>query len=113
MSSLHDPIIAVPVSYLVTALIAAGARFVASKEPPTVRRIIETIIASSALVIGSYPYLEEKGYGPGLMNLIVAGGSFAAKDILEVLLKLWEQLKADPLALLREYLNSRKPGGDS
>ena len=113
MSSLQDPVVAVPVSYLVTALVASGARFVISKEPPTVRRIIETIIASSALVIGSYPYLEERDYGPGVMNLIVAGGSFAAKDILEVFLKLWEQLKADPLALLREYLNSRKPGGDS
>lgn len=113
MASLHDPIIAVPVSYLVTALISAGARFVASKEPPTIRRILETLIASGALVIGSYPYLEEKGYGPGLMNLIVAGGSFAAKDILEVFLRLWEQLKSDPLALLREFLNSRKPGGDS
>lgn len=113
MASLHDPIIAVPVSYLVTALIAAGARFVVSKEPPTVRRILETVVTSGALVIGAYPYLEERNYGPGLMNLIVAGGAFAAKDILEVVLKLWEQLKADPLALLREYLNSRKPGGDS
>jgi drug/metabolite transporter (DMT)-like permease len=113
MSSLHDPIIAVPVSYLVTALVAAGARFVVSKEPPTIRKILETLIASSALVIGAYPYLEEKGYGPGLMNLIVAAGSFAAKDILEAVLKLWEQLKSDPLALLREYLNSKKPGGDS
>lgn len=112
MASLQDPIIAVPVSYLVTAVLAAGARFVVSKEPPTVRRILETLVASGALVLGAYPYLEEKGYGHGVMNLLVAGGAFAAKDILEAWIKLWEQLKADPLAMLREFLNSRKPGGD-
>lgn len=113
MSSLQDPIVAVPVSYLVTALVAAGARFMVSREPPTVRRILETLITSMALVIGFYPYLEEKSYGPGHTNLIIALGAFAAKDILEAILKLWGQIKTDPLALLREYLNSRKPGGDS
>ena len=111
MLGLQDPVVAVPVSYLVTALVASGARFVISKEVPSLRRILETLIASLALVTASYPYLEEQGLGPGLTNLIVASGAFAAPDILETLLKLWKQIKEDPLAIVRELLNYFKPKG--
>lgn len=111
MSSLQDPAIAVPVSYLVTALVASGARFVMTKEAPSIKRIFETLVASLALVVASYPYLEEQGLGKGLLNLIVATGAFMAPDILESLLKLWKQIKADPLAIVRELLNYFRPKG--
>lgn len=113
MLGLHDPVVAVPVSYLVTALVASGARFVVSKEPPSLRKLIETLIASLALVIASYPYLEEQGLGNGLTNLVVATGAFMAPDVLETVLKLWKQVKADPLAVVRELLNYFKPKGGS
>lgn len=113
MASLQDPLIAVPVSYLITGLLSAGARFIVSKEPPTIRRVIETIFLGGAAIFVSYPYLEEKGLSHGIINLVIAMISFAAKDILEVIIKLWEQIKTDPLALLRDFLNKLKPGGGS
>lgn len=111
MAGLQDPLIAVPVSYLITGLFAAGARFIISKEQPTLRRVVETIFLSGAAIFISYPYLEEKGFTSGILNLSVAMISFAAKDILEAIIKLWEQIKADPLSLLRDLLNKLKPGG--
>lgn len=113
MASLQDPLIAVPVSYLVTGLLAAGARFIISKEAPTIRRVVETIFLGGAAIFISYPYLDEKGLSNGTINLVIAFISFFVKDILEVGLKLWEQVKTDPLSLLRDFLNKMKPGGGS
>lgn len=111
MPSLQDPLIAVPVSYLITGLLSAGARFIISKEAPTIRRVLETIFLGGAAMFISYPYLDEKGFSHGTINFILGFVSFFAKDILEVMIKLWEQIKSDPLSLLRELLNRIKPGG--
>lgn len=109
MSSLQDPLIAVPVSYLITGLLAAGARFVISKEAPTLGKIVETLVVSGAVIFSIYPYLQEKEYGAGVMNLIIASCSFGARDILGGLVRLGVQFKNDPMAFLREYLNRTKP----
>lgn len=112
MDSLQS--LAIPVSYLITALIAAGARFVVSKEPPTIGKIIGTIVLSLAVVISLYPWLKEKEYSDGTLNLIISLLAFGARDILETLIKLGAQLKKDPLSLLRDWLNRlRPPNGDS
>lgn len=113
MASLHDPLIAVPVGYLITGLLSAGARFIISKEAPTIRRVLETIFLGGTAMFVSYPYLDEKGISHGSINAILGFSAFFAKDILEVLIKLWEQIKTDPLSLLRELLNKLKPGGGS
>lgn len=107
MDSLHS--LAIPVSYLITALIAAGARFVVSKEAPTLGKVVSTIILSTAVVISLYPWLKEKEYSDGTLNLIIALLAFAARDILETLIKLGAQIKKDPLTLLRDWLNKIKP----
>ncbi len=112
MDSLSSPAIAVPVSYLITLLIAAGARFVVSKEAPTIQGVIGTLILSGAVVISIYPWLEEKEYSHGTLNLIVALLAFGAKDILETLIKLASQIRKDPLVLLRDWLNKVHPGED-
>lgn len=112
MDSLTSPAIAVPVSYLITLLIAAGARFVISKEAPTIKGVIGTLVLSGAVVISIYPWLEEKEYSHGTLNLIVALLAFGAKDILETLIKLASQIKKDPLLLLRDYLNKIRPNGE-
>lgn len=113
MASLQDPLFAVPVSYLVTGLIAAGARFVLTKEPPTIRKVVEALVLAGAVIFSIYPYLQEKEYSHGIINLTLAVLAFAAKDTLEIILKLWQQVKKDPLSLLRDFLNKIKPDGDS
>lgn len=111
MSDLHDPLLAVPVSYLITGLLAAGARFILTKEPPTMRRVIESLLLALAVIFSIYPYLKEETYSHGIINIIIGFLSFTAKNILEVLDIIWEQIKKDPLSLLREFLNKIKPGG--
>lgn len=113
MDSLQNPLVAVPVSYLVTGLLAAGARFIVSKELPTIRRVVETLITSGAVIFTIYPWVQEQDYKHGEVNLIIAIAAFGAKDMLEVMIKLWTQIKKDPLSLLRDFLNRIKPGGDS
>lgn len=113
MGSLQDPLFAVPVSYLVTGLIAAGARFVLSKEPPTIRKVAEALVLAGAVIFVIYPYLHEEKYSHGIINLVLGILAFVAKDTLEIILKLWQQIKKDPLSLLRDFLNRIKPNGDS
>lgn len=111
MDSLHSTFSAVPVGYLITGLLAAGARFIVSKEAPTLKRVIETVILSMAVIFAAYPYLIEREYSGGVLNLVIALISFAAKDILEFIIKLFNQLKDDPLSILRDFLNRVRPGG--
>lgn len=112
-------IVSVPISYLVLALLAGGARFLLIREPPTFKMLIATIVWGLLVVIASYDWLldlatsEDKELNKGLVTLLVAIGAFGGKDILEILLKLLEQIKVDPLALLRDLLNRYKPGSGS
>jgi len=98
-----------PVGFLVMTILAAGARFIMSDEPITTRRMVETLLLSIALVFAIYPYIHEKDIGKGMTNLVIASASFLAKDILETLIRLWRQIKTDPLKLLQDWLNRRDP----
>ena len=109
-------IIGVPVSYLVLVLIAAGARFMLIKEPPTLKLLFGSIIWGLLVVIATYQLVVEVATNPitgvpnkGKVTAIVALGAFIAKDILEILIKLLEQIRLDPLAILRDLLNRYKP----
>ena len=109
-------IIGVPVSYLVLVLIAAGARFMLMKEPPTLKLLFGSIIWGLFVVIATYQLVVEVATDPitgvpnkGEVTAIVALGAFIAKDILEILIKLLEQIRLDPLAILRDLLNRYKP----
>lgn len=109
-------IIGVPVSYLVLVLIAAGARFMLIKEPPTLKLLFGSIIWGLLVVIATYQLVVEVATDPitgvpnkGKVTAIVALGAFIAKDILEILIKLLEQIRLDPLAILRDLLNRYKP----
>lgn len=109
-------IIGVPVSYLVLVLIAAGARFMLIKEPPTLKLLFGSIIWGLLVVIATYQLVVEVATDPitgvpnkGEVTAIVALGAFIAKDILEILIKLLEQIRLDPLAILRDLLNRYKP----
>lgn len=109
-------IIGVPVSYLVLVLLAAGARFMLIKEPPTLKLLFGSIIWGLLVVIATYQLVVEVATDPitgvpnkGKVTAIVALGAFIAKDILEILIKLLEQIRLDPLAILRDLLNRYKP----
>lgn len=110
-------IIDVPISYLVLVLIAAGARFMLTKkEPPTLKLLAAStiwglfiVISTHGLVVSWATNAETGKTNTGLVALITALSSFCAKDILETIDKLWEQVKNDPLGLLREFLNKIRP----
>lgn len=109
-------IIGVPVSYLVLVLIAAGARFMLMKEPPTLKLLFGSITWGLLVVIATYQLVVEVATDPisgvankGEVTAIVALGAFVAKDILEILIKLLEQIRRDPLAILRDILNRYRP----
>lgn len=109
-------IIGVPISYLVLVFIAAGARFMLAKEPPTLKLLFGSIIWGLLVVIASYQLVIEIATDPltgmtskGIVTALVAIGAFVAKDILEILIKLLEQIRVDPLALLRDLLNRYNP----
>lgn len=110
-------LLGLPVSYLVLILIAAGARFMLTKEPPTPKLLCGSVLWGLLVVLGGYELLvsiatsEETGkLNKGIVTAGVALGSFFAKDLLEILIKLLEQVRVDPLALLRDLLNKYKPG---
>lgn len=113
-------VIGVPISYLVLVLIAAGARFMLTKDPPSLKLLFGSIIWGLLVVAGTYPLIVEYATdtdtgitSKGLVTALVATGAFFAKDLLEIAIKLFEQIKRDPLALLRELLNKYKPGSSN
>jgi len=106
----------VPISYLVLVLIAAGARFMITKDPPTLKLLFGSILWGLLVVLATYQLILEFATdaltgitSKGLVTALVAVGAFFAKDILEILIKLFEQMKVDPLALLRDLLNRYRP----
>lgn len=103
----------VPVGYLVLVLLASVARFLLLKEPPAWRVLLAMPVSALLTIVAIHPWLSEKELSKGLLTLIVAFISFGAKDILEFLLFLAVQIKKDPLAIVREFLNKIKPPGGS
>lgn len=106
----------IPVGYLVLVFVAAGARFMLAKEPPTIRLLIATCLWGLFVVLASYDMLTslatDKTTGlvnKGYVTAAVAAGAFLAKDILQGLIKLLEQISNDPLSFLRDWLNRRSP----
>ena len=87
-----------------------------AKDPPTVRAIISCILWGLFIVLATHDLLvawatnEEGVVNKGLVTGITALTSFVAKDILEFVIKLMDQLKEDPLSVLRDFLNYIKPG---
>lgn len=101
----------VPVGYLVLVLLASAARFLLLREPPSWKVMLAMPVSALLVITAIHPWLVETEYSRGTVTMLIALGSFAAKDILEFLLFLAVQLKKDPLGLLREFLNKTKPPG--
>lgn len=106
----------IPVGYLVLVFVAAGARFMLAKEPPTIKLLLATCLWGLFVVLAGYDWVSawatDKTTGvvnKGLVTALVAAGSFLAKDILQGLIKLLEQVSNDPLSFLRDWLNKRSP----
>lgn len=99
--------VGVPLPIVLLGLLAGGTRAFLSSDPPTLKAIVGTILASVFLAIILYPLLADTSYGKGLVTFLVAIGSITAADSLPILFKLLAQLRRDPLAILREYLNFR------
>lgn len=112
-----EGLVGLPVSYLVLILIASGARFMLAKNAPDFKLLLGSILWGLFVVLGTYDLMlavafneEAQKVNKGMVTALVAIGAFLAKDILEILIKLFEQIKVDPLALLRDLLNNYKPG---
>lgn len=105
-------IISVPPSLLVLAILAAGARFFVASELPNLWGIVSAVVLALFISAAIHPLLEDKEYSKGLVTLMIALGSFFARDILELGIRLMQQAKADPMAIVRELLNWRRGGGD-
>lgn len=98
-------------------LLAGGTRALISAEPPSIRVLLGTILASVFLAVTLHPLLSDRSYGSGVVTFLVAIGSFSAVDALPILPKLFKQLSKDPLSLVREFLvfrfgNKPKDKGD-
>lgn len=107
-----EELLGVPLTIFFLCLLAGGTRVFLAVGPTTVKGIIGTLLAALFLALILHPFLVSKEYGQGFVTLLVAIGSFAARDILLILPKLLEQIAKDPLALVRDYLNwreSKKP----
>jgi prepilin signal peptidase PulO-like enzyme (type II secretory pathway) len=106
----------VPLPIILIGLLAGGTRAFLAADPPTLRTLLGTILASLFLAIVLYPLLADEEYGTGLVTFLVAIGSFTAVDSLPILPKLLQQIKKDPFAILREYLafryGAKKPDED-
>lgn len=112
-----EGLVGLPVSYLVLILIASGARFMLAKSAPDFKLLLGSILWGLFVVLGTYDLMlhvawddELQKTNKGVVTALVALGSFLAKDILEIVIKLFEQIKVDPLALLRDLLNNYRPG---
>lgn len=97
----------IPSNILILCLLAGGVRVALDVEPYTVKGIMGIISSSVLLALIVHPLLTDEEYSKGLVTLLVALGSFAAKDIFNVIQQLFQQIKKDPLGLVREYLNWR------
>ena len=104
---LIEHLLGVPLNIIVLCLVAGATRILIASEAPTLWTITGTLVASLFLSLMAYPLLKEEEYSTGLITLLVAIGSFGGKDILHGVLKLYEQVKSDPLSLVRDYLNWR------
>ena len=105
----------VPLNIFFLCLLAGGTRIFLAVEPPTVKGIIGTILAAIFMAAILYPFLDDEDYGKGFVTLLVAVGSFTARDILMKLPILVHLLSKDPVGVLREYLNwraNRRSGDD-
>lgn len=112
-----EGVIGLPVSYLVLILIASGARFMLAKSAPDFKLLVGSLLWGLFVVLATYDIIvsfafdeETQKLNKGIVTALVAVGAFLAKDILEILIKLFEQLKVDPLALVRDLLNNYRPG---
>lgn len=97
----------VPLTVLVLALLAAGARFILAPAVPNIRGIISTAVLAIFLVVVCHHWLEESGMSQGKQRVALAMLSFFARDILSIGIRLLEQVLADPMGALRDYLNHR------
>jgi len=103
-----EPILGVPLSVIVLFLLAAGARIFIASEPLTYKGILGQIFYTFFVGFVAYPYLANEVEAKGLITLMLAIGCFAARDILEIVLVLFKQVKNDPLGIVREFLNWRR-----
>lgn len=105
-------ILILPVGVIVIAVLAAGARLSIADEDITLREAVSSLIIAMFMAVAIYPYLLETGLGDGQRVLVIALCTFASRDLLNMLIVLQQQIKRDPLGIVREFLNWRKSKDD-
>lgn len=96
----------VPLNIIILCIMAGAARVLIASEALTVRGVLGIMTAALLLALIAYPYLTESGeHKKGLVTLLVAVGSLFAKDVGLFLIRLLDQAREDPLAIVRDLLN--------
>lgn len=96
---------------IVVAVLAAGARIGLSETCLNLKSVGTTVVTAAFLAVATHPLLVERGYSEGTITLAIAGLTFFSRDILDILLVLKNQVREDPLGLLRDYLIHRRDKG--
>lgn len=96
----------VPLNIIILCIMAGAARVLIASEALTIRGVLGIMTAALLLALIAYPYLTESGeHKKGLVTLLVAVGSLFAKDVGLFLIRLLDQAREDPLAIVRDLLN--------
>lgn len=101
-----------PVGVVVIAVLAAGARLSIADADITLREAVSSLIIAVFMAVAIYPYLLETRLGDGQRVLTIALCTFMSRDLLNILIVLQQQIKRDPLGIVREFLNWRKSKDD-
>ena len=101
-----------PVGVIVIAVLAAGARLSIAGGDITLREAVSSLIIAVFMAVAIYPYLLETELGHGQRILAIALCTFMSRDLLNILIVLQQQIKRDPLGIVREFLNWRKSKDD-
>lgn len=105
-------ILILPVGIIVIAVLAAGARLSIADENITIREAVSSLIIAVFTAVAIYPYLLETGLEDGQRVLAIALSTFMSRDLLNILIVMQQQIKRDPLGIVREFLNWRKSKDD-
>lgn len=105
-------ILILPVGVIVIAVLAAGARLSIADGDITIREAVSSLIIAVFMAVAIYPYLLETGLGDGQRVLAIALSTFMSRDLLNILIVMQQQIKRDPLGIVREFLNWRKSKND-
>lgn len=103
-----EAVLGIPLSVIIVVILSAGTRIFIASEQISTKGVLSYIFMSAFTGFVGYALLTDLEYTKGWITFMLAIGCLIAKDIVEFILKLATQLKQDPLAIVRDFLNWKK-----